>query len=94
MLYRKKPVVIEAFRWMNHDNEFHDYLGNDHMANWIGEAYKGISNEKLFIQTLEGLMTAHRGDWIVKGIQGEFYPIKPEIFEATYERVSTAAKAG
>lgn len=74
--YRKKPVVIEAIQWTG---------GNvDDIGRFIG---KGLVMErgKLVIATLEGEMTASKGDWIIKGVQGEFYPCKPDIFEMTYE---------
>ena len=76
MKYRKKPVVVEAFKWTGElkSIEFP-----------VKDAYAG--GTQLFIKTLEGLMTADAGDWIIKGIKGEFYPCKPDIFEATYEKV-------
>ena len=74
--YRKKPVVIEA--WQNSDeNEFPDWIDNAA----VGREHGGV----ILINTLEGVMKAMPGDYIIKGIQGEFYPCKPDIFEATYE---------
>jgi hypothetical protein len=83
--YRKRPVVIEAERFTG-DN------GND-IARWCGG--KVVHDAKpsdptdvrvyVKIPTLEGVMTADRGDWIIRGVQGEFYPCKPDIFDATYE---------
>lgn len=81
-LYRKKPVVIEAFQWTGDADQIDDPV-------WIVEAIKTgkviIGQGILQIETLEGVMEAKPGDWIIKGVQGEIYPCKPDIFEATYE---------
>lgn len=76
--YRKKPVVIEAVQWTG-DNlvEVSQFI----MAHG---SYNGIS-KIIKIETLEGTMMANIGDYIIKGIKGEFYPCKPDIFEQTYE---------
>ena len=83
--YKKKPVVIEARRL------FEPELPND-IASWCKGKVCGVGDvgEKVWIEikTLEGVMRADYGDWIIKGIKGEFYPCKPDIFEATYEKVS------
>ena len=76
--YRKKPVVIEAIRW-NHRN----FEEIDKFTDGKAEISKGF----LFIHTLEGRMMAEMDDYIIKGIQGECYPCKPDIFEQTYEKV-------
>lgn len=75
--YRKKPVVIEARQWTG--------VGADEMLDWIGDGAQRFGSD-LSISTLEGDMMAGLGDWIIKGVKGEFYPCKPDIFEATYER--------
>jgi hypothetical protein len=79
--YRKKPVVIEAVQ----------FTGDNALAivKWMGARYvsTGVDGDRLIIPTLEGDMTASLGDWVIKGVQGEFYPCKPSIFEATYEPV-------
>lgn len=89
MKYRKKPVIIEAFRWTGDIEQEEDPV-------WIIEGFKnglikfdnpGKPFVQLVICTLEGNMFANRGDYIIKGIQGEIYPCKPDIFEATYEPV-------
>lgn len=88
-LYRKKPVVIEAFQWTG------DYDQTEE-PQWICNAiHSGIVHfEKagteniMMIDTLEGTHRANRGDWIIRGIKGELYPCKPDIFVATYEPVS------
>lgn len=81
--FRKKPVVIEALQWDGRGNyELAVFLGGN---NWKHEPATNTSPEKLVIQTLEGNITASLGDWIIKGIRGEFYPCKPDIFAQTYE---------
>jgi hypothetical protein len=86
--YRKKPVVIEAVQWSG-DNlgEVIDFTGLHPSANkWTWEEYEAVVKEHgLKIFTLEGIMDASVGDYIIKGVKGEFYPCKPDIFEATYE---------
>ena len=80
--YRKKPVVIEAFKWTG------DYIGNEGES-WMIEAIRAgnvwLGGGCMRIKTLEGVMNASAGDWIIKGVKGEIYPCKPDIFEATYE---------
>lgn len=90
MKYRKKPVVIEAWQFDPQlaGNRWHlpnvpDWLPvEDHFFSVDIDAVPTME-----IKTLEGTMTAHKGDWIIKGVKGEFYPCKPDIFEATYEPV-------
>jgi hypothetical protein len=77
MKYRKKPVVIEARQWT-------DDLSGDNIVRWSGCTVKA-DEDGLFIPTLEGVMRADLGDFIIRGVQGEFYPCKPDIFQATYE---------
>lgn len=94
--YRKKPVVIEAvqLRWATW-SEMCDFLGGiinpenpgrntDDYSDTCGESVPYI---ELTIPTLEGNHIAKHGDWIIKGVNGEFYPCKPDIFEKTYELV-------
>jgi hypothetical protein len=88
--YRKKPVVIQAVRWtpadLVHAGEMIGWLlGNG--AQFHHPSGTGDSTT-LAIQTLEGEMTAQSGDWIIRGVKGEFYPCKPDIFEATYDPAS------
>jgi hypothetical protein len=82
--YRKKPVVIEAI-------ELKD-LNVNTLVNI--QRFAGLGNDNLLavsdgvlIKTLEGTMKASIGDWIIKGVNGEFYPCKPDIFEKTYDKV-------
>lgn len=87
MKYRKKPVVIEA---MKLTRRFSDVVVNFIGKNNIAEFNLGEFEEDscyIEIKTLEGTIVAQEGDWIIKGVKGEFYSCKPEIFEATYEAV-------
>lgn len=81
MRYRKKPVVIEA-KQFRADN-------GPSLAEWCGGTWfpsvSGNTQPLLVIPTLEGDHQARPGDWIIRGVQGEFYPCKPGIFAATYE---------
>lgn len=85
MKYRKKPVVIEARQCIE---------GNDpqELASWCGGKVCGVGHcgEKVWIEipTLEGVMRASYGDFVIQGVNGEFYPCKPDIFEKTYEAVT------
>ena len=79
MKYRKKPVVIEAVHWNgNNHKEVIDFAEN---KIW----FDGLGN--IWMTTLEGDMMAKKGDYIIKGVKGEFYPCKPDIFAETYEEV-------
>ena len=85
MKYRKKPVVIEAVQFNGYDVA-PEFVSKE-IALFLEEAVISYENGCLFINTLEGTMRAEKGDWIIKGVKGEFYPCKPDIFEATYEKV-------
>lgn len=81
--YRKLPVVIEAERFeKGNENRAYNFVTCNAAADW-----NESGNPILKIQTLEGVMTATLGDWIIRGVAGEFYPCKPDVFEATYEPV-------
>lgn len=89
MRFRKKPVEVEAVRF---DGVPPDATNAEDLMAWIGDqsslAFDDETDEVyLTIDTLEGLMRANLGDWIIKGVTGEFYPCKPDIFKATYEAV-------
>ena len=93
MKYRKKPVIIEAFQY---DGDLINSNGDYYVPEWAIKAHKSqvmyfAPKDKgpceLFIRTLEGVHHASVGDYIIKGVQGELYPCKPDIFEATYEKV-------
>lgn len=87
--YRKKPVVIEAMRCPISDTP----EVSEHIVKWINgdrpppNAWFDVGSSEIFITTLEGIMKASPGDYIIKGVNGEFYPCKPDIFLKTYEEV-------
>lgn len=93
MKYRKKPVIVDALQWDGSDHrgmfEFLDGSHRSHLATNGTHFY--IDHSKvtggLVIKTLEGEHLANIGDWIIKGVKGEFYPCKPDIFKQTYEKV-------
>lgn len=82
MKYIKKPVIIEAIQFGPEGNaaKIIDWAG----ANGV---FVRLDHSGIHIKTLEGTMLAARNDWIIKGIKGEFYPCKPDIFELTYEKL-------
>lgn len=86
--YRKKSIIVDAFLWTGDWTQKED-------PEWIIEAIKqkkvGFTStppRDMLIQTLEGTMRAKSGDYIIRGVKGEIYPCKPDIFEMTYEEVS------
>lgn len=94
--YRKKPVVIEAMRFRNFDT----YLaicawarrcgvGKDTTPS-LGELFRFEGGPKplMLVRTLEGTMAVNVGDWIIRGVEGEFYPCRDDIFEQTYEQAA------
>jgi hypothetical protein len=85
--YRKKPVVIDAIKWTGENvSEVLDFAANTGISPLWGDDFKINNETKCFeILTLEGTMSANVGDWIICGVRGEFYPCKPDIFDATYE---------
>lgn len=95
--YRKKPIVIEAMQFeqrVGGDGSFGTRESSLAIQEWSGGKAHTHNGDPvpehpsmLVIDTLEGQMTANPGDWIIRGVQGEFYPCKPSIFEATYEPV-------
>ena len=93
MKFRKKPVVIDAFRWTADCDQMEDpmWIIEALSKSWGMEGSAKIGNIGgrfvLGICTLEGIMEANVGDWIIQGVKGELYPCKPDIFEATYEPV-------
>lgn len=78
--YRKKPVVIEAVQWTGRNIAEIEAFMSEEIWAW--------ADGRLAVRTLEGLVTARTGDFIIKGVRGEFYPCKPDIFEQTYEAVT------
>ncbi len=87
MKFRKKPVVIEAMKFETNNEAGSPNM--DAIVNWMNQgqfAPQGWHNgTNIFINTLEGEMRANVGDWIIRGVKGEFYPCKPDIFAATYD---------
>lgn len=79
MKYRKKPVVIDAMQW-----DGSNVAEVDKFFDTFPEA-KFVSGDCVEITTLEGTLLARPSDWIIRGVKGEFYPCKPDIFAATYE---------
>jgi len=82
--YRKKPVMIEAVLWdgtKESETEIRYFSDNKALPTFIGDNIPSY----VIIETLEGEMRASVGDYIIKGVQGEVYPCKPDIFEQTYE---------
>lgn len=80
MRYRKKPIIIEAVQFVDDDYGTLCAIGS------LGLKPNILYNPlRIEIHTLEGTIAANKGDWIIKGINGEFYPCKPDIFEKTYE---------
>lgn len=79
MKYRKKPAVIDAIEWIGSNV--------DEVVEFMKSSYSSIfdDSQNLTIHTLEGDMKANIGDFIIRGVDGEYYPCKPEIFNKTYE---------
>lgn len=87
--FRKKPVVIAAVKtW---EMIVHAARSWSELPQWLSGTYEAgnivFMADKINIKTLEGVMTADKDDWIIKGVSGELYPCKPDIFEKTYEAV-------
>jgi hypothetical protein len=105
MKYRKKPVVIEAMRLLAYTQglgpaAWNNSSGGD-IWKWLtagGATFRMDQVDPgpafMVIHTLGGDMRADIGDWIIRGVQGEFYPCKPEIFAATYEKVEDGSNPG
>lgn len=89
MEFRKKPVVIEAFQFLGAKSfdEMVESWGQSFVNACGFFAGSSVVPMDMTIKTLEGIMRAHIGHWIIRGVKGEFYPCKPDIFEATYEKV-------
>ena len=88
MKFKKKPVVIEAIQWdgtKSGKNKITDKFTDLTTASQAGHLFKDEMTE-WSIYTLEGRMFVSKGDWIIKGVKGEYYPCKPDIFEMTYDK--------
>ena len=105
MKYRKKPVEIEARRVpdLYEEGDTRSIVDYVHecvdLATWCGgvshmmDLPEGVPQYGIYIPTLEGTMCASPGDWIIKGVQGEFYPVKGTVFTGTYESVEANDEA-
>lgn len=85
--YRKKPVTIEAIKFADNADcilAIHKFIGQETTS----VNYEDKDNPYINIETLEGAIRASVGDYIIKGVNGEFYPCKPDIFAKTYEEVT------
>lgn len=83
-LYIKKPVVVESYQITDNKNEFMNiiqWMGAENVDGW------DVLPSRLYIKTLEGVMLAKTGDYVVKGVRGEFWAVRQDIFEETYEKV-------
>jgi len=94
--FRKKPVVIDA---MQYDGTYESSEAVFAWAYSFGAPVpqmntRPVNHDHIEIHTLEGAMLAVAGDWIIRGVKGEFYPCKPDIFEATYEPVADEGRGG
>ena len=90
MKYRKKPIEVEAVQF---SNKITQRGSKEAMLELFGDfkewKFDTVNNlATLCIVTLEGIMVVSEGDWVIKGVNGEFYPCKPDIFEKTYEPVT------
>jgi len=79
MQYVKKPIAVDAFKWEDIN------IIPEWFAKAVFEGTVIIDGDAVFIKTLEGVMKAEKGTWIIRGVKGELYPCKAEIFEETYE---------
>lgn len=84
-MFRKKPVVIEAVQWTGDRELMNDFMGVTDSVETANHGF--IEMKELYIKTLEGIHKANLNDWVIRGVKGEFYPCKPDIFEQTYEKV-------
>ncbi len=84
MKFRKKPVVVEAYQWTGTSLlDLKNFREAHNLPHWPIASRNGMTG--ICIPTLEGDHIARKGDWIIKGVAGEYYPCKPDIFEATYD---------
>lgn len=94
--FQKVPVIIQAVRWVPGDDKTQSDMSslfNFPLRNWnhvqpLNQPVIVAPDDTLRIKTLEGTMVAKPGDWVIKGVKGEFYPCKPDIFAETYVEVS------
>jgi hypothetical protein len=87
--FRKKPVVVDAVQYVFDGEEVLPDMAQDAIVDFMEQNIM-VEGDDIIIPTLEGEMRASPGDWIIKGVKGEFYPCKPDIFAATYEPAEAA----
>lgn len=88
MKYRKKPVVVEAMQFTGEPDNLamiSAFAGADIVASWTDPIWTDPITPEIIVKTPEGTLHARSGDYIIKGVHGEFYPCKPDIFKETYE---------
>jgi len=87
--YRKKPILVEAWQWPGNDDSAGApaWIRNALNRRILWFSHDSLNTLVLVIGTLEGIMIVRPSDWIIRGVAGELYPRKPEIFEQTYEAV-------
>ena len=96
MKYRK-TVEVEARQFPPLTPGWHEFgpLGLDELADWCGgQKFINSTGAYIVVPTLQGEMRAWPGDWIVKGVQGEFYPVKPDVFTSSYKPVCDTCEPG
>lgn len=90
---QKKPVIVEVCQWTgNNDKEIIDFCPDAYFHRYINTSdlsFKELTPQELYIHTLEGDHQAEVSDYIIKGVHGEFYPCKEDIFKETYEIIDT-----
>lgn len=91
--FRKKPVVIDALQFDGYNSDqIITFMGGERVAEAEVKMLSGPGrgmHEVLVIHTIEGGMTASPGDWVIRGVRGEYYPCKPDVFDQTYEPVDS-----
>lgn len=87
--FRKKPVVVEARQFETNNESGPGAPNMDAIVLWMNQGRQAMvawhNGTNIFIETLEGTHRAEGKDWVIRGVKGEFYPCKPDIFKATYE---------
>ena len=83
--YKTKPCEISALQWNDNKEEIKEFCGSS--CFFVHSGLWSMSHEELISRTLEGDMRASKGDYIIRGLKGEFYPCKPDVFEKKYELI-------
>lgn len=85
MRYKKKPVVIDAIQWDGSEDGAINIASQEEFEGMLD--FKSGGFDGFYIKTLEGLMQVSKDDYVIRGVKGEFYPCKPDIFELTYDKI-------